>query len=104
MPKQKRKTLSWKEVLNELRTRIGDESVQRWFSATRLGGVRNGTATITVPNNIYRFWIEANYEDKLLSALQALDPTIHKFSASRTTRSCETQCSPTKGLCQLQPS
>ena len=80
MPKPKRQAPNWKDVLNELRTTISDESVQRWFSATRLQGIRNGTATICVPNNIYQLWIESNYREALVSALQALDPTIRKIT------------------------
>jgi TIR domain/DnaA N-terminal domain len=71
--------IQWQDVLDQLRKTLSPDTVLRWFSAVELDSIEEGKALLSVPNNIYQFWIEANHGRPLLDALQAVDPNIREF-------------------------
>ncbi|WP_226894782.1 chromosomal replication initiator protein DnaA [Luteolibacter marinus] len=54
------------EVLGKL---VSKDAYQRWFRASRLVGVEDSRAVVSVPNEIHQVWIETNYLPELSSAV-----------------------------------
>ena len=62
----------WEKISEHVRTHTSKDTFQRWFSATRLEGMGEGELVISVPNQIYQFWIESNYLPTLKLAASAV--------------------------------
>lgn len=59
------------EVLGRL---VSKDAYQRWFRASKLVGVEDSRAVVSVPNEIHQVWIETNYLPELASAVaEAID-------------------------------
>jgi len=59
----------WEKVCVRLEAMVGVGARERWFGAAQLGAMRDGMATVEVPNEIHQVWIETNYLDELRAAL-----------------------------------
>ncbi len=61
----------WEQVLEGLRSRLGDHAVERWFSKVKLQKIDGDGVWIETPNLIFQVWIEENFEETLQALLNA---------------------------------
>ena len=73
---QEREAL-WNKILSQIHDRVSEDTFHRWFAFTTLGRLDDSTMELTIPNEIYRFWIEENH----MSVLQ--DAIIHELGYPR---------------------
>ncbi len=50
-----------KELLGQLRARLGEQNFQTWISPIRLTDWRDGVLTIEVPSKFFRDWLDEHY-------------------------------------------
>jgi len=53
----------WRDVLDGVRERIGDQRFNLWFKNTRLVSIDDGVVKVGVPNVFIRGWLEENFSD-----------------------------------------
>ncbi|MDG2122581.1 MAG: chromosomal replication initiator protein DnaA, partial [Verrucomicrobiales bacterium] len=64
---------TWDRVCDYVRKHVSKDTFQRWFSATELlEHAEGGRFLVSVPNQIYQFWIESNYLPTLKLAAAAV--------------------------------
>lgn len=64
---------TWERVCDYVRKHVSKDTFQRWFSATELlEHGDEGRFLVSVPNQIYQFWIESNYLPTLKLAAAAV--------------------------------
>jgi chromosomal replication initiator protein len=59
----------WEMACKALRGLVGGDAYQRWFGAARWAGLDDGVASVAVPGEIHKVWIETNYLPELTMAL-----------------------------------
>ncbi len=59
----------WRQSLPLMKREVGDNVFDLWLSPLRLVQLRDGTATLEVPNRFYKEWIEDYHPDLLGSVL-----------------------------------
>lgn len=68
----------WKGLVEGLRERLGDQTVERWFTKVKLLRIDADGVWIETPNMIYQVWIEENFsgvlQDLLNTALANCPP------------------------------
>jgi len=69
----------WKSALGEIELQISRPNFVTWFRQSRLLEKQNGTATVGLPNNFSKEWIENKYSKIILGALRNLDETTKKI-------------------------
>ena len=50
-----------KELLGQLRARLGEQNFQTWISPIRLTDWRDGVLTIEVPSKFFRDWLDEHF-------------------------------------------
>lgn len=60
---------TWKQISGALQSEVSRDTFERWFRAAELAALDDEQITLSVPNNIYQFWIESNYLPLLQSAI-----------------------------------
>lgn len=66
----------WKSVLGELEVVLSQANYGTWLKGTRLDSIKDGVATVYVPNIFNRDWIARKYHEQILSALKNADNSI----------------------------
>ena len=61
----------WKKLVEGLRERLGDQTVERWFAKVKLLRIDADGVWIETPNMIYQVWIEENFSGALQDLLNA---------------------------------
>ena len=71
----------WADILSLLRQRVSEDTFQRWFELTSLVRWDDDVLELSIPNEIYRFWIEENHMPALQDAIIQLlgTPRLIKF-------------------------
>ncbi|MGK0190580.1 MAG: chromosomal replication initiator protein [Verrucomicrobiales bacterium] len=59
----------WTRILSLLRDRVSEDTFQRWFELTNLSRFDDDVLILSIPNEIYRFWIEENHMPALQDAV-----------------------------------
>jgi chromosomal replication initiator protein len=62
----------WERISEHVRKHTSKDTFQRWFSAARLEARGERELVVSVPNQIYQFWIESNYLPTLKLAATAV--------------------------------
>lgn len=70
----------WQLASVKLRNLIKNHEFHRWFGAATWQGVDGGVATLQVPGEIHKVWIETNYLAELTSCLAELDHSIREVA------------------------
>ena len=52
---------TWDRFLQAARTELGDAACDLWFSGMRLTALKDGQATVEVPNHYVKEWVQDNY-------------------------------------------
>lgn len=55
----------WRAVLKTIRERIGVQEFNTWLRALNIDGLSNGAVWISVPNEVYKDFIETNYVETI---------------------------------------
>jgi chromosomal replication initiator protein len=63
---------TWDKSLQLIKEKVGESIFDLWFSPIRLVQVKDGQATIEVPNRFFKEWIEDNHPDLITSVIQDL--------------------------------
>src|SRR4051812_42098216 len=71
---------TWKDIAEAIKTEVGPESFNRWFKEIELSALTPTEMTLSVPNNIYQFWIESNYQTTVQAA------ALNAFGTPRAVR------------------
>ncbi len=66
----------WQSVLVEIELALSPAQFKTWFRGTSLVGIEGGVATIGVPTEIAREWIQRKHEKLILKALRARNEHI----------------------------
>ncbi len=72
----------WQRVLDELRSRVGEENLETWFKPLRPAGQKQDHLIIEVPNSFYQDRIQERYGDDLVQSLEATGSGIKSFRFS----------------------
>ncbi|MDQ2867448.1 MAG: chromosomal replication initiator protein DnaA [Verrucomicrobiota bacterium] len=59
----------WEKVSSALKPQVSADTYKRWFSAMELMHLDDDEIVVSVPNNIYQFWIESNHMAALQTAI-----------------------------------
>ncbi len=59
----------WDEICDSVKSMVSGDTYERWFSKTRLIEASEDVITVEVPSNIYKLWIESNYDAILGSSI-----------------------------------
>jgi len=51
----------WQAISERISAQVSKDTYERWFKALTMAAADENEITLTVPNNIYQFWIESNY-------------------------------------------
>jgi len=62
----------WQDILDRLRTELGEEDFRRWFAATAYAGDSGGQLTVWVPSEAIRVHVSGHYQEHIDRALAAL--------------------------------
>jgi chromosomal replication initiator protein len=60
----------WKKLSEVIRNRVSSDGFERWFSGASVLQITPQTVTLSVPNQIHKFYIESNYSSLLNSAIE----------------------------------
>src|SRR4030067_1926160 len=66
----------WQAALGEVELNISKANFVTWFKNTTLAAKKDGTATISVPNNFAKEWLKNKYNKFILKALRNISPDI----------------------------
>ncbi|MEM6911839.1 MAG: chromosomal replication initiator protein DnaA [Verrucomicrobiota bacterium] len=66
-------TSEWERVGTLLHDQVGPAAFDRWFADCSCSGLTNGKRQVCVPNQMYQFWMESNYQALVEEAFAALD-------------------------------
>jgi len=69
----------WQSALGEIELQISRPNFVTWFKNSRLLERQEGIATVALPNNFSKEWIENKYYKIVLGALRNLDETTKKI-------------------------
>ncbi len=76
----------WKSALGEIELHISRPNFLTWFKNSKLVDKKDGIATVTLPNNFAKEWIENKHYKIVLGALRNLDETTKKIEFFVTQR------------------
>ncbi len=76
----------WKSALGEIELHISRPNFLTWFKNSQLVEKKDGIATVTLPNNFAKEWIENKHYLIVLGALRNLDETTKKIEFFVTQR------------------
>lgn len=69
----------WKKALNEIELEVSKPNFLTWFKNSALLEKENGVATVGLPNNFAKEWVEKKYDKIILRVLRNLDQTTKKI-------------------------
>ena len=69
----------WEKILGRLKQTVSSQSYSTWLMPARFSHVEDSTLFVRVPNETFRDWYEQSFGDLLQSALQTLQPDIHRI-------------------------
>ncbi len=74
----------WKKGLSEIAKRVGDSVFDLWFKSIKLLYLKDGTATVEIPNRFFRDWIEDYYPTVISEVMENVVgyPITVKYKAS----------------------
>ncbi len=75
----------WLRVKELLRSEVGEEIFQSWFTRLDLDRVEGATAHLSVPTRFLKSWIQSHYIDRLLTCWRTAMPEIEKIEISART-------------------
>lgn len=70
----------WRAVLAETELAVSRANFLTWFRKTALISMHNGTATVSVPNEFSKEWLEAKYRRLLLKLLRSYNDEVREVS------------------------
>ena len=76
----------WADILSLLRQRVSEDTFQRWFELTSLLRWDDDVLELSIPNEIYRFWIEENHMPALQDAIIQLLGTPRQIKFVQNSR------------------
>lgn len=56
---------TWDKFLQTARTELGDAVCELWFSSMKLTSLKDGRATVEVPNHFFKEWVQDNHHQFL---------------------------------------
>ena len=59
--------LLWDRVKRRLRTELGEDVFSSWFARVEFESADGATVTLSVPTRFLKSWIQAHYQEKLLT-------------------------------------
>ena len=62
----------WQAIAEHIAAQVSKDTYQRWFKEVSMTAADEVEITLTVPNNIYQFWIESNYLALVQSSVAAV--------------------------------
>ncbi len=69
----------WDQIKARLASRIHPRAYQDWVMATRFEGLEGGVIRISVPDQVTKAWMEAEYADEIKLAIQELNLPIERI-------------------------
>lgn len=70
----------WQAALAKIELNLSRPSFLTWFQGTAITDVAEGTATVCVPNNFVKEWLENKYHKAVLHALREITPEVRDIS------------------------
>ena len=58
----------WGQVLDLIKTHVSEQAFETWFKAVHLIDLKNGVATLQVPNRFHYEWVESKYGELIVSS------------------------------------
>ena len=69
----------WGDVRKKLRDGVGESNFITWIAPLELTGFRGGVAQLAAPTNFIANWVNRNFADQILSALNAAGAEAHRL-------------------------
>ncbi|MFN4099114.1 MAG: chromosomal replication initiator protein DnaA [Pararhodobacter sp.] len=76
----------WGNVRGKLRDTVGENNFITWIAPLGLTGHQGGVAQLTAPTNFIANWVNRNYTDQIVRALNAAGAAVHKLEIAVETR------------------
>ena len=69
----------WGDVRKKLRDGVGESNFITWIAPLELTGFRGGVAQLAAPTNFIANWVNRNFADQILGALNAAGAEAHRL-------------------------
>jgi chromosomal replication initiator protein len=69
----------WQSTLEEIKTKISKANFTTWLKNSKLVDLKDGSATIALPNNFAKEWVESKYGKTILGIIKNLDSSVKKI-------------------------
>lgn len=69
----------WSRVKRRLRAELGEDVYVSWFGRLEIENVCDGCARLSVPTRFLKSWIEAHYQDRVLSVCRQENKAIERL-------------------------
>ncbi len=69
----------WGDVRKKLRDVVGESNFITWIAPLELTGFRGGVAQLAAPTNFIANWVNRNFADQILRALNAAGAEVHRL-------------------------
>ena len=79
----------WGDVRNKLRDSVGENNFITWIAPLALSGHQGGVARLTAPTSFIANWVNRNFADQILRALNAAGTDVHRVEIAVETRTAE---------------
>ncbi|MEK7576918.1 MAG: chromosomal replication initiator protein DnaA [Patescibacteria group bacterium] len=66
----------WQSVLGEIEFEVSRANFATWFKHTAIAGIKEGVATISVPNAFAKEWLEKKFHKQIIKSLRSNSPEI----------------------------
>ncbi|MDR1828061.1 MAG: chromosomal replication initiator protein DnaA [Methylobacteriaceae bacterium] len=70
----------WDRVKRRLRAELGEDVYASWFGRLEIEGVSEACARLSVPTRFLKSWIEAHYQDRVLTVCRAENLNIDRLA------------------------
>jgi chromosomal replication initiator protein len=86
----------WGEVKKKLLGNVGQNNFERWIDPLGLIAIENGVAILSAPSSYAGTFVQRNYGDVILGAIESADPSVRRLEFSVAEARATTQ-NATKG-------
>lgn len=70
----------WKSVLAEIQLNVSQANFITWFQETGIQDIKDGIATVSVPNGFAKEWLQTKYHKTILKSIRNLSEDIREIN------------------------
>lgn len=93
----------WSRVKRRLRAELGEDVFTSWFARLEVDSVSADCAQLTVPTRFLKSWIEAHYQDRVLSIYRSEDPSVQRIGIGVRSSPAREPSALARGAAEVRP-